>query len=365
MLKKKSSRQYDPQQIAFNVTASVSIAQFEHEPDQFDDLFVSLNDFPQIYNLAKSKFQKEEMNKFLLFRSQRLLRVPLDQLRIPTQGSETEGTSGKTPGETSVGKVITQSAVNQPTVHTAKVGTDGKPEAQKGNTDGKSDRNTDQQSTAQTKEKCTSTDTNVHNKKGGSDSKTIEQGANTEKADTQSGGKETTEKIIDSADLNVSSQLLKQYDQFAQQLGLQDKDKEQVEQDVEIIPEHPTGQIVLKIEEIPPLDVFYSPKHKVVVRKQRKRRKIDQDMFSTPQEEFMNIVYKNTEVNPSEDLTKLSQYAGAYSAATIDKAAEVSQLMTQKDLHIAFLEEQANESQQKIAQLEQQLQDQELRSKEL
>ena len=33
---------------------------------------------------------------------------------------------------------------------------------------------------------------------------------------------------------------------------------------------------------------------------------MDQDMFSTPQEEFMNIVYKNTEVNPSEDLTKLS-----------------------------------------------------------
>ena len=79
----------------------------------------------------------------------------------------------------------------------------------------------------------------------------------------------------------------------------------------------------------------------------------------------MNIVYKNVEVNPSEDLTKLSQYAGAYSAAKIDKAAEFSQLMTQKDLHIALLEEQANENQQKIAQLEQQLQDQELRSKEI
>ena len=57
----------------------------------------------------------------------------------------------------------------------------------------------------------------------------------------------------------------------------------------------------------------------------------------------MNIVYKNTEVNPSEDLTKLSQYAGAYSAATIEKASEVSQLMKQKDLQIAMLEEQAIE----------------------
>ena len=106
---------------------------------------------------------------------------------------------------------------------------------------------------------------------------------------------------------------------------------------------------MLKIEEIPPLDVFYSPKHKVVVKKQRKRRRIDQDTFYSSQEEFMNIVYKNAEVNPSEDLTKLSQYAGAYSATTIDKAAEVSQLMTQKDLHITLLEEQANENQQKIA----------------
>ena len=113
---------------------------------------------------------------------------------------------------------------------------DGKPDVQKENTDGKSDVNTDQQSTAQTEKECTSTDTNVHNKKGESDSKTIEQGTNTEKTDAQLEGKENTEKIIDSVDLNVSSQLLKQYDQFAQQLGLQDKDKEQVEQDVEIIP---------------------------------------------------------------------------------------------------------------------------------
>jgi len=51
----------------------------------------------------------------------------------------------------------------------------------------------------------------------------------------------------------------------------------------------------------------------------------------------MNIVYKSAEVNPSEDLTKLSQYAGAYSAATIDKASEVTQLMKQNDVQIAML----------------------------
>ena len=70
-------------------------------------------------------------------------------------------------------------------------------------------------------------------------------------------------------------------------------------------------------------------------------------------------------MNPSEDLTKLSQYAGAYSAATVDKAVEVSQLITRKDLHIASLQEQAKESQQQITELQQQLQNQTLRSKEL
>ena len=128
-------------------------------------------------------------------------------------------------------------------------------------TDGKYDVNTDQQSTAQTKKECTSTDTNVHNQKEGSSNKTDEQETNTEKSDTQLGGNKTTEKIVDSVDPNVSSQLLKQYNQFAHQLGLQDnpEEKNSGDQDVKIIPEHPTGQIVLKIEEIPPLDLFYSP----------------------------------------------------------------------------------------------------------
>ena len=98
-------------------------------------------------------------------------------------------------------------------------------------------------------------------------------------------------------------------------------------QDVEIIPENPSEEIVLKIEDIPPLDVFYNPKHRVVVRKQRKKRKIDQGPFSSPQAKLMNVVWKGSEVNISEDLTKLSKYAGAYIAATMDKAPEVSQLI--------------------------------------
>ena len=61
------------------------------------------------------------------------------------------------------------------------------------------------------------------------------------------------------------------------------------------------------------------------------------------QGEFLNIVYKNAEVDPSEDLTKLSQYVSAYSASTIDKASEVSQLVKQKDMKITIFEEEVAE----------------------
>ena len=55
--------------------------------------------------------------------------------------------------------------------------------------------------------------------------------------------------------------------------------------DVEHIPISPSSELVLKVEEIPPLDVFYSPQHKAVVRKQRKKRKLEstlsQNFFQT------------------------------------------------------------------------------------
>lgn len=69
----------------------------------------------------------------------------------------------------------------------------------------------------------------------------------------------------------------------------------------------------------------------------------------------MNVVWKDLEVNPSEDLTKLSQYSGAYIAITMDKAYEVSQLIKEKDLRITELGDQTTVEQMKIGQLEQQL----------
>ena len=102
----------------------------------------------------------------------------------------------------------------------------------------------------------------------------------------------------------------------------------------------------MQVEDIPPWDVFYSPKHKAVIKQQRKRRRIDQPSLFPEQTVTANVVWKE-EFNPSDDLTKLSQYAGAYSAATMDKASEVSNLLKEKDQAIASLQTQLLEAQQK------------------
>jgi len=126
------------------------------------------------------------------------------------------------------------------------------------------------------------------------------------------------------------------------------------QKDMEIIPENPFDEIILHVEEIPPLDVFYNPKHKVVVKRQRKKRKLDQPSLLPAQMEMANLVWRE-EVNHSEDLTKLSQYARAYSTTTMDKASKVSNLLKEKDQTILSLEAQVSERKQRIEQLEQQL----------
>ena len=91
------------------------------------------------------------------------------------------------------------------------------------------------------------------------------------------------------------------------------------------------------------MDVFYSTKYRAVVKRQRKRRRIDQPSLFLEQTVTANVVWKE-EFDPSDDLTKLSQYAGAYSAATMDKASEVSNLLKEKDQAIASLQTQLSEA---------------------
>ena len=92
---------------------------------------------------------------------------------------------------------------------------------------------------------------------------------------------------------------------------------------MEFIMGFPTTEIVLNIQEIPPLDILYSPKHKAVMSRQKKRRRTQQSQLLIQGYVSMEIVWKDSQVDPSQDL----KFAGAYASAAIDKASEVQKLM--------------------------------------
>ena len=69
--------------------------------------------------------------------------------------------------------------------------------------------------------------------------------------------------------------------------------------------------------------MFYSPQYKAVVRRQRKKRKLENVL---PQDtKQLDVLWQYPTSNPTKNLTKLSQIVGAYTPATIDKASKVQQ----------------------------------------
>lgn len=54
----------------------------------------------------------------------------------------------------------------------------------------------------------------------------------------------------------------------------------------------------------------------------------------------MDIVWKDSPMDPSQNLAKLSQYVGAYAMATIHKAIEVQMLLREKEQKVMLLEQQ-------------------------
>lgn len=85
--------------------------------------------------------------------------------------------------------------------------------------------------------------------------------------------------------------------------------------------------------------MFYSPLHKAIVRRPRKRRRIETTKLPFGNEP-MDIVWKEIPFNPAENLTIFSQFTGAYATATMDKATEIFVLLKEKEEKIAQLEQQ-------------------------
>ena len=111
---------------------------------------------------------------------------------------------------------------------------------------------------------------------------------------------------------------------------------------MEHIPITPSYELMLKIEEIPPLDVFYSPQHKAVVRRQRKKRKLE-NVLSHDAEQ-LDVLWQDPITDPTENLTKLSQIKGAYASAAIDKESEVRQLLNEKEDQVQVLQQQLQQA---------------------
>ena len=78
--------------------------------------------------------------------------------------------------------------------------------------------------------------------------------------------------------------------------------------------------------------------------------KLDSRAVTTPDNEPMDVLQKDSPIDPSANLTRMSQFASAYATMTINKETEMQMLLKEKE--------------DKILSLEQQLQKQSLTSKQ-
>lgn len=58
------NRQFDPIEIAKNVTSHVKLSQFINETDKFDDLFELAFDYEKVEKQVAAQFSPEELIKF-------------------------------------------------------------------------------------------------------------------------------------------------------------------------------------------------------------------------------------------------------------------------------------------------------------
>ena len=74
------NRQFDPRKVAYNVLEQAKLTKFDHEKDEFDDLFSSAESLFQVKTLAKMRYKDEGLVEFNRLREQRLQTLPLDLL---------------------------------------------------------------------------------------------------------------------------------------------------------------------------------------------------------------------------------------------------------------------------------------------
>lgn len=105
---------------------------------------------------------------------------------------------------------------------------------------------------------------------------------------------------------------------------------------------------MLRIKEIPPLEIFYNPQHQVEVKRERKKRGLNQSHTLFPSNASFEVLWKGSTTAPTEELGRLTKFTGAYGSATIDKAINVQNLLKEKEENISMLEQNTEAEKQKI-----------------
>lgn len=71
------NKQYGPRKVAYNVLEQAKLTRFDHEKDEFDDLFSSAETLFQVKTLARIRYKDEGLEEFNRLREQRLQTLPL------------------------------------------------------------------------------------------------------------------------------------------------------------------------------------------------------------------------------------------------------------------------------------------------
>lgn len=128
-----------------------------------------------------------------------------------------------------------------------------------------------------------------------------------------------------------------------------DRSSIHIQKYVEVILAFLTSEVTLNVEENCPLDIFYNSQHTMVVKRGRKKIKLEKSQSSIPIKIYsFEVLWNGSSTTPSEELGKLTQFTGAYASTTIDKATKFQELLKEKEETVASFKQKFNVEKQQI-----------------
>jgi len=217
------NRRFDPNKVTYNALEQAKLTKVDHAKDIFDDLFSLADSMSQVISRAKAEYKDDNLVEFHRLREQRLQTLPFDLL------STSPTVKSREPEQQTIRETPTLSEVQE------EVHTEIQEEVQKKEQE-QSGRGMD-------------VDIQI-------DPKLLQEWQQFDSIISNIGSPKETE-----FSKAASTQETMSTPVSIEASGLPSGKK------IEIIPKDPSDQVILQIEEIPPLDVFYSPKHRAIVKR--------------------------------------------------------------------------------------------------